>query len=182
MPDNKKTNKMDLDSSGQHAQGSEINAADAGGKEMAKDDLDSLYALSRQGMWGLLIFLAASAVALACKEQTLTGAIPAAIREFLGPKPPVILINIVLGVSTFSSIVLIGGRIHDGKTPGNTWTHLWFRISFYLLYFISDALLEHFYIVFMSGLTVMALQHYNVWNFTNREIEIRTNIWERLSA
>jgi hypothetical protein len=100
--------------------------------------------------------------------------------EQLGPAPDVILINIVLGVSTFCSLVIIGGRIYNDQRPSNTWTHLWFRVFFYLLYFISGSLNDHFNVAFISGIVVLALQHYNNWNYYLRDIESKMNEWNDL--
>lgn len=147
-----------------------------------KAQIEGLFQLSRRGLWGLLIFLAASAIALYFREHTLTGSLPAGLMDQLGPTPPVILVNIVLVVSTLCSLIIIAGRIHGSRRPGNTWTHLWFRLFFYLLYFIADALNSHFNAVFISGLAVIALQHYNIWNYYSRVIEMKMSIWEHLTT
>ena len=137
--------------------------------------IDDLYNNSRSGLWGLFIFLCASAIALYFNEHSLAGSIPANIMEQLGSTPPVILVNCVFGASTCSSLISIGGRIYHDREPGNTSTHLWFRVFFYLLYFISGALGNYFNMVFISGLVVLGLQHYNVWNYCMRAIEVNTD-------
>lgn len=145
-------------------------------------DIDSLFRLSRKGLWGLLIFLAASIIALYFREHTLTGTLPADFLEQLGPRPPVLLITIVLGVSTLSSLIIIAGRIYNGCKPSCTWTHLCFRLAFFILYFIADSLNAYFNIVFISSLSVLALQHYNFWNYYLRAIEVRTSIQQAPNA
>jgi hypothetical protein len=146
----------------------------------SRSDIDNLHSLSRQGLWGLLIFLAASAVAFNYRGCSLSGTLPAGMMEQLGPTPDVILVNIVLGVSTFCSLVIIGGRIYNDHKPSSTWTHLWFRVFFYLLYFISGALNDHFNVAFISGLVVLALQHCNNWNHYQRIIEASQGKWDNL--
>jgi len=136
--------------------------------------LDELYSNARGGLRGVLIFLVASALAFYFKEQSLTGSLPAHTMDLLGSTPPVILVNCVFGASTLSSLILIGGRIFNNREPGNTATHLWFRVFFYLLYFTSGALGDYFNMVFISGLVVLGLQHYNVWNYFMRAIEATT--------
>lgn len=145
-------------------------------------DIEGLYNLSRRGLWSIFIFLAASATALHFREQTLSGLLPARLMEQLGPTPPVLLINVVLGVSTFCSLVVIAGRIYEDRRPGNSWMHLSFRVFFYVLYFISNSLNDYFYVVFISGLVVLALQHYNVWNYSSRAIESRMDVWGNLTG
>lgn len=147
-----------------------------------KADIDGLYRLSRKGLLGIFFFLAASAAALHYRELTLSGSLPPALMEQLAPTPPVILVNVVLGVSTICSLIFIAGRIYHNRRPGNIWTHLWFRLFFYILYFIADSLNEHFYIVFISGLAVLALQHYHIFNYCSRAIEVKMDAWDNLSA
>jgi hypothetical protein len=137
--------------------------------------IDDLYNNSRSGLRGLLIFLGASAIALFFIEHSLAGSVPADIMDQLGSTPSVILINCVFGESTISSLISIAGRIYHGLEPGKTSTHLWFRMFFYLLYFISGAMSNYFNVVFISGLVVLGLQHYNVWNYYMRAIEKNTD-------
>jgi len=136
--------------------------------------IDELYINSRSGLRGLLMFLCVSVFALYFNEQSLAGVLPADIMEQLGSAPSVILINCVFGASTLSSLISIAGNIYHDKEPGKTSTHLLFRLSFYLLYFISGALSDYFNMVFISGLVVLGLQHYNAWNYYLRAIEANT--------
>lgn len=147
-----------------------------------KADIDGLYQLSRKGLLGILLFLAASAAALNFRELTLTGTVSPDLMELLASTPPVILVNIIFGASTISSLIIIAGRIYFNLRPGNIWTHFWFRVSFYFLYFIADSLNEHFYVVFISGMTVLALQHYNIFNYCTKAIEKKMDIWDNLSG
>lgn len=144
-------------------------------KNNVETNIDDLYNHSRSGLWGVFIFLAASAIALYFSKHSLAGSLPANIMDQLGSTPPVILINCVFGASTLSSLIIIAGRIYNDREPGKTSTHMWFRVFFYLLYFISGALDDYFNVVFISGLVVLGLQHYNVWNYYMRAIEINTD-------
>jgi hypothetical protein len=139
-----------------------------------EETIDDLYNNSRGGLRGLLLFLGASVIALYFSEHSLASSLPANIMEQLGSTPPVFLINCVFGASTLSSLILIAGRIYHDREPGSTTTHLSFRVFFYLLYFISGALGDYFNVVFISGLVVLGLQHYNVWNYYLRAIDINT--------
>ncbi|MGD0586160.1 MAG: hypothetical protein ABSA86_10385 [Oryzomonas sp.] len=151
-------------------------------KKIIETDIDELYSLSRKGLWSIFIFLAASALALHFRELTLSGSLPAGLMDQLGPTPPVLLINIVLGVSTICSLIVISGRLYENRRPGNSWMHLSFRVFFYFLYFISNSLNDYFYVVFISGLVVLALQHYNVWNYSSRTIESKMDVWGNLDC
>jgi len=139
--------------------------------ENMEANISEMYSHLFVGLWGVFIFLGASAIALYFKEYSLAGLLPSEIMEQLGSTPPVILINWVFGASTVSSLISIGGRIYHYRKPGRTSTHVYFRVFFYLLYFISGALSDYFNVVFISGLVVLGLQHYNVWNYYFRAIE-----------
>lgn len=145
-------------------------------------NIDDLYINSRSGLWGVLIFLAASAVALYYSKHSLASTLPADIMEQLGSTPPVFLINCVFGASTLSSLIIIAGRIYNDREPGKTSTHLWFRMFFYVLYFISGAMGEYFNVVFISGLVVLGLQHYNVWNYYMQAIEANMDKFNSMNA
>lgn len=143
-----------------------------------KTDIDRMYSMSRSGLWGLLIFLIFSAFAYSFRNCNLGSILSSDIVAQLGPEPSVILVNIVFGASTVSSLLIIAGRMYNGSRPSNTWMHLDFRVFIYLLYFISSSLNEYFSVVFISGLVVLALQHCNVWNYYLREIEIKSDKFE----
>jgi len=148
-----------------------------------KGGIDELHIFSRKGLWGMFLFLAASVLAFTFQDQSLTSVLPPEFREYLGLAPPVLLIDIVLAVSTICSLILIAVRIYDGREPDHTWwPHLGFRVSFYLLYFIADALTGRIHIVFMTGIAVLVLQHYHIWNYATKAIEQKTSMWERLAA
>jgi hypothetical protein len=143
--------------------------------------IDDLYNNSRSGLWGLFIFLGASAIALYFIEHSLAGSLPATIMDQLGSTPPTILVNCVFGASTISSLISIAGRIYHDREPGKTSTHLWFRVFFYILYFISGDLVSYFNVVFISGLVVLGLQHYNVWNYYMRAIDVTADKCNRIN-
>lgn len=140
--------------------------------------IDDLYNNSRSGLRGLLLFLGASAIALSFIDHSLAGSLPDDIMDQLGSTPSVMLVNCVFGASTLSSLISIFGRIYNDREPGKTSTHLWFRMCFYLLYFISGALSDYFNVVFISGLVVLGLQHYNIWNYYMRAIELKKQMQE----
>jgi hypothetical protein len=150
--------------------------------QIVEATIDDLYYNSRSGLRGLFMFLGASVIALYFNEYSLAGSLPTDIMDRLGSTPPVILVNCVFGASTFSSLICIGGRIYHDRKPGKTSTHMWFRVFFYLLYFISGALGDYFNVVFISGLVVLGLQHYNVWNYYMRAIEINTDKFNNMNT
>lgn len=165
----------------QKSNGNKAKAA-SGSKDISLDQLnmDELNELARSGLWGIFVFLAASAIACLSSECRPSDFLSADIIAQLGPTPPLLLVNCVLGVSTFCSLIIIAGRIYFNQTPGRTWPHLMFRIYFFVQYFINGVLNDYFYMSFISGLVVLAFQHYSTWNYYSREIDSRNQ--EMLSA
>jgi hypothetical protein len=149
--------------------------------QIVEATIDDLYNNSRSGLRSVFMFLTASVIGLYFKEQSLAASLPANIMDWLGSTPPTILVNYVFGASTLSSLISIAGRIYHDREPGNTSTQLCFRVFFYLLYFISGDLATYFNVVFISGLVVLGLQHYNVWNYYMRVIDITTDKCNRLN-
>lgn len=152
------------------------------GEKAIRNDIDKLCVKSREGLWGLLIFLTVSVMIFSFRDQGITSCLDPGFRASLGPAPPLFLVNILMGISIFSSLVLIGGRVFHGWEPGNTWTHLFFRLLFYLLYFIVDSLSDYYHAVFISGLVVLALQHYNIWSYASKAITDKLTVEESLAV
>jgi hypothetical protein len=133
--------------------------------------VDEYHARSRGGLWGIFFYLAASAVAFHCKDQSLATVVPAHIMQQLGPVPPVFMATIVLWISTFSALSIIAGRLYHGTQPSSTLTHVAFRIGFFALFFMVGGLGQYMNELFVSGLVVLALQHCNVFNYYANALE-----------
>lgn len=161
---------------------SKTDRCEGSGEKAIRDDIDKLCVKSREGLWGLLIFLTVSIIIFSFRDQGLTNCLEPGLRKALGPAPPIFLVNILMGISIFSSLVLIGGRVFHGWEPGNTWTHLFFRLLFYLLYFVVDSLSGYYHAVFISGLVVLVLQHYNIWSYASRAISTKLTVGASLAV
>jgi len=139
-------------------------------RSMILRTIDAIQLHTRKGLWGLLVFLAVSAMAFAFADHGLSNCLATELRELLGPAPYVILIDIVLALSTACDLVLIAGRIKEGDKPRRIWFHLSFRTVFYLLYFIADALSARVLTVFLTGVLVLGLEQYALMLFATRTI------------
>lgn len=134
--------------------------------------LNELYIRSRSGMWGLFCYLAVSVMAYYFRELSLASVLPEQIMRQLGLVPPVFMATWVLWLSTCSALIIIAGRLYHGTRPSSTLSHFLFRTAFYLLFFVVGGLDQHINAIFISGLTVMALQHLNIYNYYTKQIEI----------
>lgn len=132
--------------------------------------INSIQSHSRKGLWGILLFLSASGIAFYFQDYGLTSCLTPEVRELLGPAPFTVLIDILMAVSTVSSLINIAGRINEGDKPQRTWAHVGFRVLFYGLYFMNDTLSAHLLAVFATGILVLGLEQYAHWYYASRTI------------
>lgn len=132
-------------------------------------------ALSRRGLWGMLIFIVISGLALQFRAVDLFADLPENVRCIIGAPPPPALIHVVLAVSTLSSIIITIGRMAEDENPAGKWSRFWsglaFRSVFYLFYATANALEENFLLVFTAGMIVLILEHFATWLYAMRTIE-----------
>jgi len=121
----------------------------------------SLQKQASRGLWLLVLFMLCSLLAYS-RFELLPSLSPSA-RAFLGPPPPAHLISAALFVYIFSAIILILGRMMEGRNTRGGWQHLGYLLVFYGFYHVSGELEEHFWAVFATGVTVLALEGYRVW-------------------
>lgn len=133
--------------------------------------IDGLHALSRRGLWRLLLFVAASAAALWLNDSALFAALPGPLGEILGDPPPVALIHGVLVVSSVSGLILIAGRVTGDARPCPSWLQFGMSTVFYLLYASSNELNQFFPLVFFAGLTLLFLEYLAIAVQTSRVIQ-----------
>lgn len=132
--------------------------------------IDGLYALSRRGLWRLLLFLAGSAAFLRCRNLDLFAALPENVRELLGAPPPLALIHTLLAVSGVSALILIAGGGTENSRRCDGWMQFGMLLFFYPLYAAANVLEAYFPVVFATGLLILALEHFATWCQASREI------------
>ncbi|MBW4055861.1 MAG: hypothetical protein HIU83_10780 [Proteobacteria bacterium] len=133
--------------------------------------LTDLYGRSHMGLCGICIYLAVSLFAFHFREQSLTGILPSDLMHKLGAVPPVFMAVGLMWVSTVSALTVISGRLYHRTPPSGTTSHVAFRIGFFVLFFVVGGLGRYVNEIFISGLVVLTLQHYNVYNYYMRKIE-----------
>jgi len=117
---------------------------------------------SVRGLWFLAVFLLVSLCSYAAIAYCPD--VNPVILTYLGPPPPPHLIGIALFVYVFSAIVLVLGRMMEGESSRGGWSHLGYLTAFYLFYLLAGALEENFWAVFATGMTVLSLEGYRIWN------------------
>lgn len=93
------------------------------------------------------------------------------ITAKLGPTPPIDYISAFLILYIFSAIILILSRMMSGSGKCGAFGHVGYLSGFYGFYYLSGSLREHFWAVFASGLTILALESYHIWIYCSEEIE-----------
>jgi hypothetical protein len=145
-----------------------------------KKQLTDLYGRSHMGICGICVYLAASLLAFHFKEQSLTEILPASLMGKLGTVPPIFMAVVLMWVSTVSALTVIIGRLYFRTPPSATMSHVAFRIGFFVLFFVIGGLGQYVNEIFISGLVVLTLQHYNVYNYYMQKIENKFIIQNRL--
>jgi hypothetical protein len=126
-------------------------------EDMARFSATELCALSRRGLWHLLLFLLFSIAAFAGQDFDFFAATPQDFWALLGSPPPPQLIHLVLGLYTFCAVLLLPAR-QTRASLAQSWAHLGYRMAFYLFYLSANALAANFLVVFVAGLILYALE------------------------
>lgn len=149
--------------------------------DQIRTKIDALHALSRQGLWNIVIFLVVSMGALLVRDINILEYFAENVRQILGAPPAPFLIHIVLAVSTISGLIIIGGRLANDAEPGRRWEQLGHRTAFYFFYFFSNALNQYFIIIFLAGLSVLLLEHYHIWSHYAKAIRQEQEMMKKVS-
>jgi hypothetical protein len=149
-------------------------------RELILISISQLQALSRRGLWGILLFLTLSAVTLYLSESGMLALAPAGLKELFGDLPPTHLIHLAMAVSWLSALVLIMGRVTGDAPPGYNWYNIGLPTAFYPLYVFADSGGAHFPVVFAAGLTLLIVEHVSVLFFASKAIREGTERISRL--
>ena len=139
-------------------------------REEIQHSIDDLYALSRRGLWKLLLFLGLSTFALQGRDVDLFGSLPENVREILGAPPSPDLVHVVLAVSTISALILHYGRDVDQARVSTGWLQFGMALFFYPLYAMSNTLGTWFPLVCIAGLVTLIFEYLTIWNQITRAI------------
>lgn len=133
-------------------------------------DSPSLHALSRKGLWGLLLFLFASVAAFMVQDFNLYQSFPESVLQILGCPPPAFLIHLALTGYSFTVVVPVLIRMATGDTPVVRWHHLACRSIFYLFYLASTTLAENFAAVITIGIILYAVEQVGIWVYLYKNL------------
>ncbi len=132
---------------------------------------ESLVKLSRKGLLELLQFLLISGCAFTVQDFNLFATFPEQVKVILGCPPPAILTNIALTIYCIAIMIPQCISLASGSRPTRTHCHLAYLVSFYLFYFISNALAANFAGVLTVGLIIYGLGQLSIWAHATRPVE-----------
>ncbi|MCK4507098.1 MAG: hypothetical protein KAU27_01055 [Desulfuromonadales bacterium] len=131
-----------------------------------------LYALSRKGLWGLLLFLIVSVAAFMVQDFNLYKTLPESVLQILGCPPPEILIHLALTCYSFTVVVPFLIRMATGERPVIGWHHLLYRTFFYLFYLVSMTLPENFVAVIIIGILLYVVEQIGLWAYLYKAVRV----------
>lgn len=137
------------------------NSADMIRQELAKE-INRLNRFSTRGVLALALFLVVSI--LAWWGFPFLPA-PDTVTALLGKPPSARIISIVLLLYTFSAIILSLSRMTAGIEHRSSFTHVGFLTAFFLFYYFGKSLDDNYWAVFGSGITILGVESYRIWNF-----------------
>ena len=129
------------------------------------------HALSRRGLWGILLFVSISALILYLNQAGGFAMAPASVKELFGEAPPLHWLHTVLAVSWLSAFVLILGRVAADGKPCYSWCNIGLPTVFYPLYIFCDPAGTHFPAVFAAGLVLLLVEHVSVTIYASRALK-----------
>lgn len=129
-----------------------------------------LHALSRKGLWGLLLFLLASVAAFLVQDFNLYLVLPEPLLQLLGCPPPAILIHLALTAYSFTVVVPVLIRMATGDRPMVGWHHLACRSVFYLFYLASTTLPDNFLAVMVIGILLYGVEQAGIWSYMSKNL------------
>jgi len=128
----------------------------------------------------LALFVAISIGAL--RDFSFLPSLPKEIHDLLGAPPPTGLISAALVVYTFSAVILILSRITLGSGEYSGFAHVGYLTAFYGFYHFSGVLQDNFWAIFASGITVLGLESYHIWNHYQELVKQLEKILPRLDG
>lgn len=123
---------------------------------------------SASSLWFMILFLLISFAAF--DEFSILPDLSDSSREILGASPPVELIALALVIYAFSGIVRTLASMSRNYKPHTGLVHVAFFTGFYSFYHLAGALQDNFWAIFFAGISVMGLENYYLWSYSNEAI------------
>lgn len=130
-------------------------------------EIDRLNRFSTRGILALSLFLI---VCILARNGFYFLPAPETVTAFLGNPPSARIISIVLLLYTFSAIILSLSRMTAGIEHRSSFSHVGYLTAFFLFYYFGKTLEDNYWAVFGSGITILGVESYRIWNFCAESI------------
>lgn len=142
------------------------NDATLGSADLLKHELikeiNRLNRFSTRGILALSLFIV---VCIFARSGFYFLPAPETVTAYLGSPPSARIISIVLLLYTFSAIILSLSRMTAGIEHKSSFSHVGYLTAFFLFYYFGKSLEENYWAVFGSGITILGVESYRIWNF-----------------
>jgi hypothetical protein len=130
-------------------------------------EIDRLSRFSTRGILALSLFLI---VCILARSGFYFLPAPETVTALLGNPPSARIISIVLLLYTFSAIILSLSRMTAGIEHRSSFSHVGYLTAFFLFYYFGKTLEDNYWAVFGSGITILGVESYRIWNFCAESI------------
>ena len=137
-------------------------------REAALATIRRLHRRANHGLYVLAAFLLLSFAAL--DDFSFLPSFSPAFRDALGVGPSPGFISMALVVYLFSAVIMALARMMDGAGKTGGIAHLGYLGAFYCFFHLSGALADNLWAVIGSGITILCLEAYQLWNHCQEEI------------
>ena len=152
---------------------------DYGPRQRLQEQIDQRDAMSRRGLWEMLLFLLVSVCVYYFRDFNLFAEASEPVRQVLGCPPPAYMVSIALAVYGFSAMTLALTAMANDARPLQRWNHFGYRCSFFLFYSFSGTIAAHFLPVVLVGLALYALDQCHIWMFNAKFIHQQKELFEK---
>ena len=133
--------------------------------------LANIKRLHRRANHGLYVLAAFLLLSFAAQDDfSFLPSFTPAFRESLGTGPTPGFISMALVVYLFSAVIMTLARMMSGVGKTGGITHLGYLGAFYGFFHLSGALADNIWAVVGSGITILSLEAYQLWNYCQEEI------------
>ena len=132
-------------------------------------DINRLRKISIRGLLSLSLFLLISMFAW---HNFPFLPPPKLFTAHLGTPPSTQLVSTLFLIYTFFAILLSLSRMIAGVAHHGSFSHVGYLSGFFFFYYVTKALDDNFWAVFVAGITILGVESYRIWAFCQEAIAL----------
>jgi len=126
------------------------------------DEQSRLQGFANRGLWSLSLFLL---ICIYSWHHFPLLPKPETFIAYLGMPPSSQLVSTLFIIYTFFAILLSLSRMIAGVAHHGSFSHVGYLTGFFFFYYVSGALDDNYWAVFVAGLTILAVESYRIRSF-----------------